>query len=446
MLKKRAASFWLNAMFYTMLQRVSLFVFGVFGYMILVRGFSTSTNGVWALFITLFSLFEAVKQGLLRNVTIKFLAQKEFKERNESVQSSSIFINTIFSLVVISVIFTLDEQIATWLKAPALKSLLIASSANILLLIPFNHFEILLQSQFRFDTLFRSAFIRQGIFFTGLILLFFFFPAHFTLINVLILQIFGLATALLYIYSQAASLLLRRFIYNADLSMQFFHFGKFTFGTNLFAGLSRSFDHFITAAILGVTEGKNYVAYYNTVARINNMVDVPSLAAADVMYPKNVEALENEGIEKVKYYFEQVTGTILAFIVPLSLVIFIFPKLIIYIVAGPNYHPAVILLQLTILFSMVRPLSYQFGSTLDAIGKPEINFTVNVLLMIANMVLTILFLKLYGGIGAAYATMIYYSLSLVTMLITLKRYINIEAKNIIKYSFKRYTDLLKYRF
>ena len=446
MLKKRAASFWLNAMFYTMLQRVSLFIFGVFGYMILVRGFATSTNGVWALFITLFSLFEAVKQGLLRNVTIKFLAQKEYKVRNEAVQSSSIFINTIFSLVVISIIFTLNEHIASWLKAPALQTLLIASSANILLLIPFNHCEILLQAQFRFDTLFRSAFIRQAIFFTGLTFLFFFFPAYFTLINVLILQILGLLAAFIYLYTQTSSLLLKRFIYDAGLSMKFFQFGKFTFGTNLFAGLSRSFDHFITAAVLGATEGKNYVAYYNTVARINNMVDVPSLAAADVLYPKNVEALENEGIEKVKYYFEQVTGTIIAFIVPLSLLIFIFPKLIIYIIAGSDYYPAIILLQLTILFSMVRPLSYQFGSTLDAIGKPAVNFTVNVLLMITNMIITIIFLKLYGGIGAAYAMMIYYTLSLMTMLVILKRYINIEAKNIIKYSVKRYTDLLKFRF
>jgi lipopolysaccharide exporter len=442
MLKKRAASFWLNAMFYTMLQRVSLFIFGVFGYMILVRGFSTSTNGVWALYVTLFSLFEAVKQGLLRNVTIKFLAQKEFKDRNEAVQSTSIFINTIFSLIIVSIIFSLDDQIATWLKAPALQTLLIASSANILLLIPYNHCEILLQAHYRFDTLFRAAFIRQGIFFAGLTLLFFFLPIHFTLINVLILQIFALLTALIYLYSQASEMVFRKFIYDADLSMKFFHFGKYTFGTNFFSGLSRSFDHFITAAFLGSVEGKNYVAYYNTVSRINNMLDVPSLAAADVLYPKNVEALEKEGMEKVKYYFEQVTGTILAFIVPLSLFIFIFPKFIIYIVAGPEYYPAIVLLQLTILFSMVRPLSYQFGSTLDAIGKPAINFTVNVMLMIVNLILTILFLRMYGGIGAAYATIIYYSVSLVVMLVILKKYINIEAGNILRFSLKRYRDLL----
>src|SRR5687767_788139 len=127
MLKKRAASFWLNAMFYTMLQRVSLFILGVFGYMILVRGFSTSTNGVWALYITLFSLFEAVKQGLLRNVTIKFLAQKDHAHQHEAVQSSAIFINAVFSLIVISAVFSLDDQIALWLKAPSLQPLLIAS-------------------------------------------------------------------------------------------------------------------------------------------------------------------------------------------------------------------------------------------------------------------------------------------------------------------------------
>jgi lipopolysaccharide exporter len=443
---KRAASFWLNAMFYTMLQRVSLFIFGVFGYMILVRGFSTATNGVWALYITLFSLFEAVKQGLLRNVTIKFLAQKELTERNEAVQSASLFINTLFSLIVISVIFTLNAEVATWLKAPSLEKLLIASSANIVLLIPFNHCEILLQSRFRFDTIFKSAFIRQGIFFTGLIALYFFLPRHFTLINILLLQILSLITALVYILNQSSSMLFNKFIYDAELALKFFHFGKFTFGTNLFAGLSRSFDHFVTAAILGPVEGKNFVAYYNTVARINNMVDVPSLAASDVLYPKNVEALENEGMEKVKYYFEQVTGTILAFIVPLSLFIFLLPKLIIHVVAGPEYYPAIVLLQLTILFSMVRPLSYQFGSTLDAIGKPAINFSVNVLLMIVNLILTIVFLKIYGGIGAAYATIIYYSISLIVMMLILKRHINIEAKNIVRFSFRRYGDLLKLKF
>ncbi len=133
------------------------------------------------------------------------------------------------------------------------------------------------------------------------------------------------------------------------------------------------------------------------------MVDVPSLAAADVLYPKNVEAIENDGIEKVKEYFEQVVATILAFIVPVSLAIFILPGVVIDIIAGDKYEPAVSILQITILFSIVRPLSYQFGSTLDAIGRPDINFMANAGLFIINLLLTLVFVKIFGGMGAAYA-------------------------------------------
>ncbi len=444
MLKKRAGSFWLTAMFYTMLQRVSLFVFGVTAYMVLVRGFPTETNGIWALYITLYSLFEAVKQGLIRNASIKFLGRAEYVEKKDAVQSSSLVLNIIFSILIILLIFTGGSFVAAGLHAPSLVSLLKISCLIILLLIPFNHCEILLQATFQFDILFVSAFIRQGIFFLGLVTLYFFFRNYFTLVNVLLAQVAGLALATCYIVIRTSKSLFKKFSYDRTLTIKLFNFGKYTFGTNLFAGLSRSFDHFVTAGALNTNTGKDYVAYYNTVARINNMVDVPSLAAADVLYPKNVEAHENAGIEKVKYYFEQAVGTILAFIVPLSLLIFFFPKAVIYVVAGPQYYPAIVILQLTILFSMVRPLSYQFGSTLDAIGKPHINFWANALLMITNLALTFIFIHFFGGIGAAYATMMYYSLSFIMMLFVLKKYIRIEVRSICRYGIGRYRDFYNY--
>ena len=444
MLKKRAASFWLTAMFYTMLQRVSLFIFGVTAYMILVRGFSTETNGVWALYVTIYSLFEGVKQGLLRNSSIKFLSVAEYAGKRNAVQSSSLVINIMFSVLVIALVFASGKLISKWLHAPALLPLLFISTLIIVLLIPFNHCEILLQSKFRFDVLFTSAFIRQGVFFAGLVILYFFYRAYFTLANVLLLQVLGLAVAVVYIVKRTSSNLIRKFTYERGLTKRLFHFGKYTFGTNLFAGLSRSFDHFITANTLNTPVGRDYVAYYNTVARINNMVDVPSLAAADVLYPKNVEAHEKAGMEKVKYYFEQIIGTILVFIIPLSLLIFIFPKPVIFVIAGPRYYPAIFILHLTILFSVVRPLSYQFGSTLDAIGKPHINFWANALLMVTNLLLTYMFIRTYGAIGAAYGSMVYYTLSFVVMLLILKKFIRIELRNILGYGLSRYRDLYNY--
>jgi len=444
MLHKRPGSFWLTAMFYTMLQRVSLFVFGVTAYMILVRGFPTETNAVWALYITLFSLFEAVKQGLIRNASIKFLGMTEYAYKKDLVQCSSVILNAGFSLAVILFVLVLGKPLAGWLQSPGLYPLLMVSTLAILLLIPYSHCEILLQAKFRFNVLFTAAFIRQGVFFAGLVVVYFFFRGYFNLLNVLWMQVLALAVAAGYIVWQTAGELAMGFRYERGLTYRLFHFGKYTFGTNLFAGLSRSFDHFVTAGTIAGIAGRDYVAYYNTVARINNMVDVPSLAAADVLYPKNVEAHEQAGVERVKYYFEQVTGTILAFIVPLSLFIFLAPRLVVHVIAGPQYDPAIAILQLTILFSMVRPLSYQFGSTLDAIGKPQVNFLANALLMGTNLLLTFVCIRQFGGIGAAYATMAYYTLSFVVMLAILKKHIRVSPRNILRFGLGRYKDFYNY--
>jgi len=415
--------------------------------MILVRGFSTETNGTWALFITLFSLFEVVKQGLIRNASIRFLGLPEYAGKKNTIQSASLLLNAVFSLIVIFMILAGGNLLATLLKTNVLTELLVKSSFLILLLIPYNHCEIILQSHYRFSTLFAASCIRYAIFFLGLLTLYCFFSDHFTLLNALLLQILALTASLVYILVKSHRLIIRRYEHDPLLIRKLFHFGKFTFFANLFSTLARSFDHLLlarsfdhllTANMLDPLAGKNYVAYYNTVARINNMVDMPSLAAADVLYPKNVEALQIKGLDRVKYYFEQMVGTILALIIPISLFIFIFPRQIIYLIAGEEYYPAIPILQLTILFSIARPLSYQFGSTLDAIGKPHINFRVNLVFMLLSLLLTYLGIRLSGPIGAAYAAIAFYILSLFAMITILKNYIHLELRNILLFCLDRY--------
>ena len=411
--------------------------------MVLVRGLKDKeTYAIWALYLTIITIFESVKQGLLRNPTIKFLSIQEYQTKKSEVQSSSLAINVLFSILCMLIVLLFNDVIAGWLKAPPLQPLLWYSFIFILLLIPFNHCEIILQANFRFSGLFWSYFIRQGFFFAGILILYFVFPSHFTLINLLVLQIVSLLLGVVILVIMSRKYLMKRFHYNAQIMKSLFHFGKFIFGTNLFYNISRSLDHFLTASMLGNT-GKQYVAYYNTVTRINNMIDVPSLAAADVLFPKNVETLENEGIQKVKYYFERMVGTILALIIPFSLFIFIFPKFIIYVLATSDYYGAVPILQLTILFSLVRPLAYQFGSTLDAIGKPHINFWANVLFMIFNLLLTFFFLKQFGGMGAAYASVVNYIVTFFLMIAILKKYINVELLNIGKYIIQSYKDVFR---
>lgn len=440
------SSFWLHSIFYTLLQRFSLFFFGAVSFIILVRGFSkqdhgVETNGVWAMYVTILALFEAIKQGLLRNPTIKFLGLTEYADKKKEVQSSSLVINILCSAAAVLLFTAGGGWLAHVFKMHDLIPMLAWSSLFVILLIPYNHYEVLLQAHYQFPKIFWAYFVRQAIFFTGVILLTFVYPEHLTLLNLVLVQTGALLAGVLVLFRYTASYRLRGFHYDVKIMRGMFHFGKYIFGTNLFSNMARTFDHFVTANILPPDIGKHYVSYYNIVGRINNMIDVPSLAAADVLFPKNVQTLETDGLGKVKYYFERMMGTILALIVPISLFIFLFPKFIIYVLAGPEYYSAIPILQLTILFSLVRPLGFQFGSTLDAIGKPQANFYVSVFLTLFNLAATYIGLYLFKGMGAAYATVVFNVLSCFVLLAILKRYVHVEVRNIGKYMIQSYKDL-----
>lgn len=442
-MKLLKSSFWLNAVFYTVLQRFSTFFFGAVSYMLIARAYGEDKGSmaVWGMYLIILSLFEMVKQGMLRNPTIKFLGMTEYREKRKEVQSSALAINVTFSAIIIVLIIFLGGALSALLKSPALTPLLWWSIAMVLLLIPFNHYEVLLQANFQFQKIFVAYIVRQGIFFAGVTVLYFFAPDQFTLMNLVWLQIAALAVGTLILFIATSSVRLKGYHHDFAIIRQMFHFGKYVFGTNLFASIARSVDHFITASTLDPVTGKNFVASYNVSARISNMMDVPALATADVLFPKNVQTLETEGLGKVKYYFERMIGTILAVILPITLFILILPKFVILIIAGRDYLDAAVILQITIAANITRPLSYHYGSTLDAIGKPAVNFISVTAQMIISLVLTYLFLLKFGGMGAAYAVVISNIINLVIMVVILKKHIHLELRNIPKYILATYKDM-----
>jgi O-antigen/teichoic acid export membrane protein len=425
-------------------QRFSTFFFGAVSYALLARAFGEDKGSMkaWGLYLIILSLFEMVKQGMLRNPTIKFLGLAEYKDKTKEVQSSALAINTAFSAIIVILLLFFAPGLSTELKSPELAEMLRWSVIMVLLLIPFNHYEVLLQAQFQFQKIFVAYVVRQGIFFSGVAILYFFYKDQFTLMNLVWLQIVALTVGVIILFILTSAYRLKGYHHDFAIMRQMFHFGKYVFGTNLFANIARSVDHFITSGTLDSESGKVYVSAYNVSARISNMMDVPALATADVLFPKNVQTLETEGLGKVKYYFERMIGTILAVIIPLTLFIFIFPKFVILIIAGPKYYDAALILQITIIANITRPLSYHYGSTLDAIGKPRVNFLSVTVQMIISLVLTYFFLLKFGGMGAAYATVVSNLVNLVIMVVILKKHIHLELRNIPKYIMATYKDIL----
>ena len=305
---KLGSSFWIQSVFFTLLNRFSLIAFGVISYIILAKKVFPTVKemGIWALFLAIFTLIENIKQGLLRNPMIKFLSEPEYVNNRNKIQSASLITNILFSVLVICLLVFLGSLLSTWLNTPELLPLFHWGILIILILIPFNHFEVLLQAHFKFKAIFYGYFVRQGLFMFAVIIFLLFDKSSLTLINLAKLQILSQISGTMVLMYFARGYFYRKFDTEKKTLLRMFHFGKYIFGTNVFSAFGRSADQFIAAGLISA----DVVAYYNVVARINNMMDVPSIAVADVLFPKNVEAMATSGEEKVRYYFERMVGTI----------------------------------------------------------------------------------------------------------------------------------------
>ena len=393
--------------------------------------------GIWSLFLAIFALVETIKQGLLRNPMIKFLSEPEYVNNRNKIQSASLITNMLFSAIVIILLFFGRHICTNWLNTPELFPLFQWGILIILILIPFNHFEVLLQAHFKFKAIFYGYLFRQGIFLFLIIILLIFHKSSLTLVNLVRLQIVSLLCGTLILMYLARKYFYPKIDTDKRTMLRMFHFGKYIFGTNVFSAFGRSADQFISAGLIS----SDVVAYYNVVSRINNMMDVPSIAIADVLFPKNVEAMATSGTDKVRYYFERMVGTIVSILAPISIIIFSIPHLFIKILAGSKYYAAVPILQIVILFSFLRPFSYQFGTTMDAIGKPRVNFWVNLLTMSLNYFFMYLGLRYIGWMGAAYGTVISAILSFLIMFTVLNKTIGVRLGETFKYVWVSYREI-----
>jgi len=437
-------SFWINSLSITLLQRFSLFFFALIGFFILTHYALTNQQvGTYALFQTIITMMEYVKMGLLRNALIKFIYDVRYKKKLREIQCASLLINIMFSILVIVFFILCGGWLSRLLKTPELENLLNWSIVLIIFQIPFNHCEIVQQSRMQYKQTFYAYFIRQGLLFLFIVSSFLFNAPVITLPHLVIAQIVSLILASGYFLIASNKLLSRNFTLNKEIITRLLSFGKFVFGTALLSHIYKFADHFVTAYAIGdPVVGKIYVSYYSVVSRIAGVLDVPFLAVADVLFPKNAQAMSAEATGLVSYYFEKMVGTLTALIIPASLVILLLPRLVIKIIAGPAYLEAVPILQLTMAFSFLRPFFTQFGYTMDSIGKPQVNFRVNVLFLFVSILSTYLGIKWFGNlIGAVYASTFSLISGCFVFYFILKNSLKISLPNIISYALATYGQL-----
>jgi lipopolysaccharide exporter len=428
-LKKYFSSYWIRSAFYTFLQRFSLTFFGLINLMVLIRSLSKLQMGTWALFLVVLSIFETTKSGLLKNAHIHFVTGSKKTDEKSSIASSSLLINSLISLLFIFFILFFSEWLSSSLHAGnELAVMLKWFIPGLICMVFFSHLEAIQQSHLDFKGVFAGHFVRQTTFFL-IIVIHYLLKIPFSLKWLALYQSAGILLGMITLYIYTRKYMLHRFDPSVAWVKKIIGFGGYIFGSGLLSNIFANLDFVMIATFMSASS----VAYYNTAARINGFVDIPSYAASEILFPKVSHASAHEGSGKVKYLYERMVAILLSFTIPAAIFIILFPRLVITIIAGTTYLAAAPILQLYMITGILRPMQNQAANILNSIGKPALCFIMNAVSMAAYLVINYICLLSFGFYGAAIGTLITCSLGTFAWYFVMKKQIGLQLMNVIKY-------------
>lgn len=426
-----------SSFFYSFLNQITNLVFGFTGFLILIRTLTKDSFGSWVLFLSITVLIEMGRNGFIQNGFIKFFLAEDDKNK-KMIIGSSVILNFSITIISIIIINILAPVLASIWNSNILITLIQYYSITALASILYSQINFLMQARSDFKSVFIINLIRNSIMFLGIVI----FAANGNIANMADLVLFqalgvlcGTFVGFIIIKNEIKFV----FEFNKYWIKKLFNYGKYVCGTAISSIALNNVDNIMLAYLIGPAS----VAIYNIAFRIINFVEIPIATVSLVVFPRSAEAVKKNGVASVKYIYEKSVGVILAMVIPASILIFIFSKEIVLFIANEQYLDTVPILRIIVAYTLLKPFLRQFGITLDAIGKPQINFVTIILLTIINVFSNYIFIKFAGILGAAYGTLFTLSVGALICKAILERELDVKIKNIFIHLAGIYKEIIE---
>lgn len=404
-------SYWIKSGSYSLMERIFGQFLGFGNMFLLLRAVSEAEYGLWIQFLIIVALVEVSRAGLIQNALIRYLSTSEETDKGK-INTASMVINVSLTLLTISLLLLVSKPLIYYFYdakeytlevKDELIQMLYYYGITTVALLPFFQFNYILQANLDFKGFFWSSFTYKGALFIYIL---------YQYVNGIPIDIFQMSIFL--IFAAACASIVGFFFAREYLVFskkidwkwvkELFNFGKFTFGTNL----STIIYKFTDRSMLGAMVGFKAIAIYEVAIRITNLVDIPAISIAAVVFPQSAKDSVKKGKQGIKDLYEQSVAAILGLILPAMVFVYFFAEIVVVILGKARYLDSVPILRWTIFFALFVPFALQFGTILDSIGKPKINFRFVILGLTLNIIFNYFFISEYGIMGAVYGTLLTY--------------------------------------
>src|SRR5579871_6275786 len=426
--------YWLKSGSLNLFLNVQTLIFGFGGFFLLVRMMDKHSFGIWSLFVATTTILETARNGLLQNALIQFLSASK-KENHPEILSASFFISGVLTIACIILNFCIAGYLADLWHYSGLVQMFYVYNIVYIFQGALSQFQWIEQAHLSYNGTVITNIIRQGGFFIY-ILFCFLFPPDVSLMGLVYAQIISAFVAMAVEYFIVRKHLSFLFKVHKEWVIKLFNYGKYAFGTFISAILSNS----INQMMLGAMVSADAAGVYNVALRVTNVADIPTNAVGTIVFPQSARRFAEQGKDAGKYMYEKSVGTILALLIPVLFFLVLFPHLVVNIIAGSKYNDTIPIIKITALTCLLNPFQRLFGTILDSMGKPKINFIVISLFAFVNLLLTYLFIEKYNIIGAVYATLIADLIFLIPMQIILWKEVRANFLNAFIYAARFYPE------
>lgn len=430
---------WIKPGIYSGLQRFSIPLFGILSTVFLAHlVLPKEEMGVWAIFLTISAFVEILRAGIVKTSMVKFMNYSAPHYQNE-IFSSAFILNAGITLLLMALCYFGNETFTSFLNAPGLGPMLNVFLVSLFLLVFFSHFEWVLYGKLKFREIYLMYLVRQGS--TLLAIIFaYFISRDISLVELAIFYTIGILLGTLMGYFLISKMLEHRLTFNIKWTARLFGFGKYVLGTNTSAVVFRNADQIMLS---NITANTAMVASQNIAMRVINIADIPSQVIGDILFPKSSDPDIADRPEKVRHYYEKAVGVSLSFAFPFVIFALIFPKFIIWILAGSEYYDAIPYLRLICFSTLFLAYLKQWGVIIDSTGRPQLNFYINLILAAVQIGLCYFFIERFALLGAAYALLCAHVIGFVMTQMILHKLFGINFINCIRNAFHFYPEYIK---
>jgi len=193
----------------------------------------------------------------------------------------------------------------------------------------------------------------------------------------------------------------------------------------IFLSVLGSLLYWIDSFTIGYFKSVTDVGYYNAAVPLAALFDMALFIFILLLFPLITKEYSRNNLELIKNLIKQVGKWIFVINLPLFFLVFFFPEAILSVFFGKEYLAAINVLRILSLGALVYSVGSVSYNLLLMIGKSRLVFFDILIFSILNFILNFILVPVYGINGAAFSTMLCYTVLAITFIAQANRYLKI---------------------